>query len=420
MEVPHLGSIMELKEFFVQYQNPILNLKIGIDKYGWITQQLRHYKYFSLNKKEKAIVIQLIQFATNYSREYCLLLIAEQRKGNLKHKIYQRQNIRRIYTHADIALLSETDVLHKRLNAEATKMILIAESKVHVEYENIAKVSTSHLNNLRKRTEYKCMYLNGTKANVVMIGDTRKPITNGMPGAIRVDSVHQRDVYYVNFVDEITQWEIVICVEAINEKCLAPLLELALKLFPFTVFNFHSDRGSEFINAVIAKVLNQLLINQTKSRSRHCNDNALVETKNTIIRKEMGYMHIEKSAAEEINNYLLNYYMDYLDYHRPCRFQTGEKVSKKGRKYAVHDETKTPFNKLVELEYQLRLQCFGQTYLQIGITLEDMYLKSEEKTPNDYAREMRKAKNELVTKLNQKFSGRTLVPDDFTDNIQLV
>ena len=41
------------------------------------------------------------------------------------------------------------------------------------------------------------------------------------------------------------------------------------------------------------KLLNKLLIEQTKSRPRHSNDNGLVESKNgAVIRKHMGYTHI--------------------------------------------------------------------------------------------------------------------------------
>ena len=56
-----------------------------------------------------------------------------------------------------------------------------------------------------------------------------------------------------------------------------------LDQYPFTIFNFHSDRGREFINRIVEKLLNKLLIHQTKSRSRHCNDNALVEEKNGAV-----------------------------------------------------------------------------------------------------------------------------------------
>ena len=77
--------------------------------------------------------------------------------------------------------------------------------------------------------------------------------------------------------------------ERILEAYLEPVLATMLSQFPFILHGFHSDNGSEFINQTVAKLLNKLMIQQTKSRPRHSNDNGLAETKNgAIIRKHMG------------------------------------------------------------------------------------------------------------------------------------
>lgn len=74
-----------------------------------------------------------------------------------------------------------------------------------------------------------------------------------------------------------------------------------LKQFPFRILGFHSGNGSEYINHTVAELLNKLLIEQTKSRPRHSNDNGLVESKNgAVIRKHMGYGHIRCEHAEAI------------------------------------------------------------------------------------------------------------------------
>ena len=58
----------------------------------------------------------------------------------------------------------------------------------------------------------------------------------------------------------------------ISEARLEPVLAALLRQFPFRIRGFHSDNGSEFINQSVAKLLNKLLIEQTKSRPRHSND----------------------------------------------------------------------------------------------------------------------------------------------------
>jgi len=119
-----------------------------------------------------------------------------------------------------------------------------------------------------------------------LIGIRKKHQPDGKPGYIRADTVHQGDldgvksVYHVNLVDEVTQWEILICVDVTTEASMAYVLTEALRLFPFVIIGFHSDNGGENINGSVSVVLQKLLIEQTKSRSSRCNDNALIERKN--------------------------------------------------------------------------------------------------------------------------------------------
>src|SRR6202789_4315689 len=104
-----------------------------------------------------------------------------------------------------------------------------------------------------------------------------------------------------------------------------------LEQFPFRILGFHSDNGSEFLNATVAKLLGRLLIEQTKSRPRQSNDNALVETKNgALIRKHIGYSHIRSQYAEPIQRFYDEYFNPYLNFHRPCA-QPELVVDRKGR-----------------------------------------------------------------------------------------
>jgi transposase InsO family protein len=97
-----------------------------------------------------------------------------------------------------------------------------------------------------------------------------------------------KGIYHINAVDEVTQWEVVGATAQISEAALQPVLEAMLKQFPFRIRGFHSDNGSEFINHRVAALLNKSLIEQTKSRPRHSNDNALAESKNgAVVRKHM-------------------------------------------------------------------------------------------------------------------------------------
>jgi len=130
-----------------------------------------------------------------------------------------------------------------------------------------------------------------------------------------------------------------------------PVLALILAQFPFVVLGFHSDNGSEYINHQVAKLLEKLRIEQTQSRSRHSNDNALAESKNaSVVRKHMGYEHIPQRYAQPINAFYQDIFNPWLNLHRPCLFATTV-VSAKGKKVKRyrHADVKTPLECLTQL-----------------------------------------------------------------------
>lgn len=293
MNDSRLTDVSQLREFLKASQGMEVSLEDASinDKYSFIDATIDRLHYHALKKKDKKSVINYLRKITGYKHTQLFRLIKRAGKGKLAKIVYHRTNPHHIYTSRDIKLLEKTDEFHVRLSDMATKEILRREYELfnHQEFRTIACVSHSHIDNLRESPIYRNSWVNHTKARLVPIGITMKPDNLGRPGSIRVDAVHQNDVYHINSVDEITQWEIVVCVPQICEACMIPAIEELIDQYPFIIFNFHSDRGGENINYQIADLLQRLLIKQTKSRSNHCNDNALVETKNgSVIRKNMG------------------------------------------------------------------------------------------------------------------------------------
>ena len=96
--------------------------------------------------------------------------------------------------------------------------------------------------------------------------------------------------------------------EKISEAYLLPVIRQLLEGFPFVILGFHSDNGSEYINYKVAKLLEKLLVEFTKSRPRHSNDNALAESKNaSVVRKHFGYAHIPQYCASLVNAFCTDY-----------------------------------------------------------------------------------------------------------------
>jgi hypothetical protein len=219
---------------------------------------------------------------------------------------------------------------------------------------------------------------------------------------VRIDTVHQGDldgvkgVYHITCVDAVSQWQVQACVQGISEAFLLPVLALVIEQFPFEIEGFHSDTGSEYINGRVAKLLEKLRIEQTKSRSRHSNDNALAESKNaSVVRKHMGYSHIPQKYAKPINEFYEKVFNPWLNLHRPCLFAS-EVVSPKGKviKHYRHEDVKTPLACLAQLANK------GLVRLKSGITLEKLQALAYAQTDLAAAQAMQKAKAKLFAKFN--------------------
>ena len=150
---------------------------------------------------------------------------------------------------------------------------------------------------------------------------------------------------------------------------MIPVLEQLLDTFPFVIKGFHSDNGSEYINKQVAKLLEKLLIEFTKSRARQTNDNALAESKNaSIVRKYLGYSHIHHKWAPLINEFNQAYLNPYINYHRPCFFAEVIVYNKgKQRKRYPYKQMMTPYEKLKSLAKHQLVANVVEIVFNIGI-----------------------------------------------------
>lgn len=315
-----------------------------------------------------------------YSESHTKRLIGLAIRGKLKtpKSTKNQTSFKCKYSVEDKLLLAESDALANYPTADA----LIASFKREYEifgnsdYVRLKDISSSHVYNIRKSNMYITHNLEyeGTKSVTKNeIGIREKPHPDNRPGFLRIDSVHGGDnedckgVYYINIVDEVTQFEMVFCVEHISERYLTPIWKQLSVLFPFRIIQFHSDNGSEFINKIVADILNKLNIRHSKSRPRRHNDNALVESKNgTVIRKHFGYFYVEKSNAPLINDFLQKYFNGYLNFHRPCAFPVRETLDN-GKEIVRYprDQYMTPYEKLKIIDPKGRYLREGVSYKKI-------------------------------------------------------
>ena len=399
------GDMREVRDFLGGNEKRKFEIASREDKYNLIADTLVTLSYRTLRKKEKGEVKECLQKITGYGGGQMKRLIKEWKKRGLQYgKPKKRGAAIQKYKAEDIALLIKTDIAHRTPNGNAVREILKREFLVFgkEEYQNVSGISVSHIYNIRKN---KKQYLSSgavkyskTVPVAVNIGERRKPEPNGSPGFLRVDSVHQGDfegekgVYHVNIVDEVTQMEVVGCVENITDEFMVPLLEKLIEQFPFVIRNFHSDNGSEYINRQVAGMLERLLIKQTKSRPRHSNDNGLAETKNgSVIRKHIGRNHIPKKNAGAIEKFYEEYFNPYLFFHRMCAFAT-DYADKRGKIRKKYETDTSPYERLKNISD-------AEQYLKPEVSFEQLDKIAYAMSDNDFAEKMEKAKKEVLKNL---------------------
>jgi transposase InsO family protein len=378
--------------------------------YAWIEQVLRQQQDRQQGRKGRGLLRRYLEKMTGLSRAQVTRLIARyQASGTVQAMSYRRHRFAQRYRGADIELLAAVDEAHDTLSGPATRRILEREFEHYgkPEYARLATISVAHLYNLRRHQRYRERRLSyhQTKPTAVSIGERRRPDPAGRPGYLRVDTVHQGDqnsakgVYHINAVDEVTQWQIVAATERISEAWLEPVLEAVLRQFPFRIRGFHSDKGSEFINQTVARLLNKLLIEPTKSRPRHSNDNGLVETKNgAVIRKHMGYGYIAGQHAQALHRFYAQHLNPYLNYHRPCA-QADLETDDQGRQRRRYRRYQTPLETLLALPQAAQ-------HLRQGLTVATLQHIAAARSDTEAAQQMQHAKQRLFQQFQPAALGR--------------
>ena len=155
----------------------------------------------------------------------------------------------------------------------------------------------------------------------------------------------------------------------------------------------------------MAKLLEKLRVEFTKSRANRSQDNALVEGKNgAVIRKLIGYGHIPSEHAEAMQKFYTAYLNPYLNYHRPCGFATVtvDGRGKQQRRYKPSDYA-TPYEKLKSLRE-------AEQYLKENLTLAQLEHTASRMSDTECAKRMGAAKSKLLRscKVDSPFPPRFL------------
>lgn len=248
MEEARLHTIAQVRAFLdgateIAFRVP------KVERYPFIEGVLTRFGYAAHGRVGKGVLLRYLARLTGLSRQQVTRLVRQYcQEGTLSTRYGPpRHGFRRRYTATDVAVLADVDALHSTLSGPATKKLMERAFQVFgdTRFERLAGISVSHLYNLRRGTPYQRTRRHWTKTRPtgVPIGQRRAPQPNGIPGYIRIDSVHQGDqdgvkgVYHINAVDSVTQFQLVATCEKISEAYMLPVIRQLLEGFLFSFWD---------------------------------------------------------------------------------------------------------------------------------------------------------------------------------------
>lgn len=186
----------------------------------------------------------------------------------------------------------------------------------------------------------------------------RGPWDNPEPGYGEIDTVVHCGptlsgdmAYTVNYTDIATCW--MECAAQINkgEKRTKESIEKIKGRLPFPLRGLDPDTGSEFINWFLKRWCDgqNPVVELTRSRPNHKNDNAHIEQKNHAhVRKLLGYSRIDTQEAVDLMNQLYGGpWRLFVNFFQPSQ-KCVEKVRIGNRYIRKYDEALTPYQRVLE------------------------------------------------------------------------
>lgn len=243
-----LATLSQIRKFMARTADvPFRALDGRAERYAVVHRLLRRLDWTCLRPADKTLLKAFLGEVTGLFPAQLTRLIGHVRTGVVRVGYRAPASAFRGHFDAtDVTVLAELDAAPATLSGPAAQRLCQRAWQVYgdVRYRATAGIAVAHLYNLRKRTSYRAprASIDKTRSHPGTIAIRRAPQPDGHAGLIRIDTVHQGD----------------------------------------------SDSAMEFVNRDVARLLEKLRVQFTRSRRRRCGDYALVEAKNgAVIRRIM-------------------------------------------------------------------------------------------------------------------------------------
>jgi hypothetical protein len=248
----------------------------------------------------------------------------------------------------------------------------------HFESKSTDKLLQMSVISVRRRIEDWCGKISKGKGLVTTRSSPLKqiiPIFEGNwkdlpPGNGQIDTVaHCGDsiagsfIYTLNYTDFATYWVELAAQWNKGQEATVKSFDAIRERLPFSLEMVHPDTGSEFINYHLKAYCESHLINLTRSRPYHKNDNMAVEERNGhLVREALGYLRLDNPLILPLINYYLNLFCLHRNHFVPSKrtiskTKTGSKYIYKREKVAL-----TPYQRVMK---NPDIPCVDKKQLQV-------------------------------------------------------
>ena len=200
LQTERLRTIEQVQAFVVGTESVDCTLQDRESAYDFVRRTLVAFGYHRLGKSDRGWVRRYIVKVTGFSPAQLTRLVARHAETGAVVDLRARNSGRPFETRygpIDIRRLAEVDEAFGQMSGLATCEILRRAFEVHGDprFERLAGISRSHVYNLRGSRTYRAKRTTWTKTkgSNVAIAVRKAPEPNGVPGFLRVDSVHQGD-----------------------------------------------------------------------------------------------------------------------------------------------------------------------------------------------------------------------------------
>ena len=189
MNTTELTTIDQLSAFIDGAQPVAFEVLSDKDeRYRWLQHSLIKFRYTTLNKPDKGVLIRYLMKVSGYSRPQLTRLLRQYREtGRVVRRQRTTNGFSRRFTAVDIRLLAAMDERHNTPNGFTMKKLCERAWQVfgEDEYQRLGSISVAHLYNLRHSTTYTRCPAPGGEDSPQGLPDWRTTQATG-PGSTRL------------------------------------------------------------------------------------------------------------------------------------------------------------------------------------------------------------------------------------------